>query len=206
MSEAINIFRFIKDYSAKNQGCIDGKVIDAIMEKYLQGMYKNIDRYYENNMRCYASVNASNVLFNNRKLTHFLVTEYMKAAIEKTFVGQTKDSSKNWTAFFVHALMTYASHKLEMDLSADVGRRYNVLAFVLLEGLTVEACVQDPEMRAILKSFVERFSPALKNEKILEDLTFYVNREIDERFSTFGPNRMHVTNMEMKALFMRLMA
>ena len=203
VSETINVFRFIREYSVKHENCINGKLIDRIMEEYLQGMYRNMDRYYENNMRCYASVNASNVLFNNRKLTHFLVTEYLKAPIERTFSGQTKDASKNWTAFFVHALMTYANHKLEIDLSSEVGKRYNVLAFTMLEGLTVEGCVQDEEMRTILHSFIERFAPAIKAEKLLEDVTIYVNREIDERFNTSGPNRMHVTNMEMKAFFMR---
>ncbi len=204
MSETINVFRFIRDYSTKNGGCIEGALIDAIMEAYMRGMYEKIDRYYESNARCYGSVNSPALAFNKRRLTHFLLTEHLREMLERSFTSQTRDASKNWASFFVHALMSYASQKLEIDLAKDVGKRYNVLSFLLLHELTVEKCVADEEMRGIFKGFAKTFSPILKSEKLLDDLTFFVNREMDERFKTFGPNRMHVTNLEMRGFFVRM--
>ncbi|MCW2308730.1 hypothetical protein [Rhodobium gokarnense] len=200
ISEALNVFKFLKEESESdaNIGKID---LDALMQKYLVKMSREMGRYYESNARCYASIETDYPIFNPRKLAHSLLTEHLRQPILSSFKLQTQDASKSWITFFVHGLMNFATHEIGTDLPAAVAKRYNTLAFTNSQNITIETCLHDEGISTILAAFVKKFRPVLINEEILDRLTKFLNKEMDERFESRGPSRLHVNNKEVTIFF-----
>lgn len=200
----MSVFKFLKETCAESQNGITTSDLDGLMQKYLVRMSQDMNRYYDSNTKCYASINASGNIFNMRRLAHVLLHEWLTDPIKKTFNLQTRDTSKNWGMFFTHALMNFASHQMGADIANLIAKRYNTLAFTKAEKLTVEQLIADAGIVDILKDFIRNFRPVLKNEGILDSLSKFVNKEIDERFNSYGPNRLNVSNKELTVFFQKV--
>ena len=206
ISEAVNVFKFLKETCEQTNSDINRAEIDALMQKYLMRMSRELKKYYSSNSKCYASIDGKGTIFNLNRLTHLLLTEWMLPTINKTFVMQTRDSAKNWSEFFTHGLINFADQNTGFDLTANIAKRYNTLAFTKSGKITIEECLHDEGIHAVLCAFMKNFRPALSNDQVMEQLTKFLNKEIDTRFNSRGPNRLHINNKEMTIFFQKIMS
>lgn len=202
----MSVFKFIKENCAQKETGIGKAELDALMQKYLVQMSQKMGRYYDSNSRCYSSINASGAIFNMRRLAHILLHEWMSEVVKKNFQSQTKDGSKSWSMFFSHALMNFANDNVGVDLSKNISKRYNILAFTISEKLSISALLYDEDIINILKDFVRNYRPVLKNGEAMNQLSYFVNKELDERLNNHGANRLNVSNKEMERFFQMLLA
>lgn len=201
--EAMNVFKFLRENCDPSQSAISRSDLDALMQRYLLKMSREMAPYYDSSARCYASINAGSVIFNMRRLTHVLLHEWLSDCIRKTFHMQTRDTSKNWGMVFTNALIKFAGRQIGIDLAHVVARRYNTLAFTMAEKMTVGELLQDAELVAVFEDFVRRFRPVLTNDEALDQLCKFVNKEIDERFNSFGPNRLNICKKDLTVFFQK---
>ncbi len=200
----MSVFKFLKETCADSQSGIRPSDLDALMQKYLVKMSRDMNRYYDSNARCYASINSTGNIFNMRRLAYVLLHEWLADPVKKTFQLQTRDASKNWGMYFTHALMNFANHQMGSEIANTIVKRYNTLAFTKAEKLTVDELMADDGIPDVIKQFVRNFRPVLKNEAILDSLSKFVNKEIDERFNSIGPNRLNVNNKELTIFFQKV--
>jgi len=206
ISETLKVFKFLKENCAENGSRINAAELDGLMQQYLMRMSRDMGRYYQSNVKCYSSINPSGSIFNLTRLAEMLLHAWLNDNIATSFRSQVKDGNKNWSFYFAQSLVAFGASQIGTDLSAEIGKRYNTLAFTKSDQISIEECLHDSVIIAALKNFMKKFRPVLTNDEAMDRLAHFTNKTIGERCHSQGPNRLNVTNKDLTLFFKKVLA